>query len=83
VVHVYEDYVIGRKSPAVQALERLLKNLFPNASLEPRQTEYIWIVIDELDECEAQKQTSVIHFMNKLISKTTSPRRHDPQSSNL
>ncbi|KAF8856921.1 hypothetical protein BDZ45DRAFT_624593 [Acephala macrosclerotiorum] len=72
VAHVYEDRVLGKKPPAVQALERLLKTLFQNTSHEPRQTEYIWIVIDGLDECEAQKQASVVNFMNQLTSKTSS-----------
>ncbi|KAE8445745.1 hypothetical protein EG329_012924 [Mollisiaceae sp. DMI_Dod_QoI] len=70
--HVYEDCVLGKKPPAVQALERLLKTLLANTSHEPRQTEYIWIVIDGLDECEAQTQASVVNFMNQLTSKTSS-----------
>jgi archaellum biogenesis ATPase FlaH len=72
VAHVFEDYILGKKSPAVQALEKLLKILLPNRSHEPRQTEYIWIVIDGLDECEAQKQASVVNFMNQLTSKASS-----------
>jgi hypothetical protein len=72
MAHVYEDWVLGKKSPAVQALEKLLKNLFPNTSHEPGQTEYIWIVIDGLDECEVQRQASVVNFMNQLTSKACS-----------
>lgn len=72
VAHVYENCVLGKMPPAVQALERLLKTLFPNASHEPRQTEYIWIIVDGLDECEAQTQASVVNFMNQLTSKISS-----------
>ncbi|RDW71007.1 hypothetical protein BP6252_07570 [Coleophoma cylindrospora] len=72
VAHVYEDCVLGKKPPAVSGLERLLKTLLPNVSHEPRRAEYIWFIIDGLDECEVQKQASVVNFMNQLTSKTSS-----------
>ncbi|PON29051.1 NACHT domain-containing protein [Trichoderma gamsii] len=50
VAHVYEDFVLGKKSPTVSALERLLQLLFKSVSAEPSQTEYFWIVLDGLDE---------------------------------
>jgi hypothetical protein len=70
VAHVYQDAVLGKRPPTVQALEKLLYTLFTMTSREPRKTEYVWIVIDGLNECEAQKQASVISLINQIISKT-------------
>lgn len=72
IAHIYEDCVLGKKSPSTQTLEKLLKTLLPNMVQEPRQTEYVWIVIDGLDECDTQKQASAIDFLNHLAPKTSS-----------
>lgn len=72
VSHVYKDYVVGRKPPAAQALERLVHTLVTNSSQEPRKTEYIWIIIDGLNECDNQTQTSVLNLVNQLTSKNSS-----------
>ncbi|KAL7964170.1 hypothetical protein HDV63DRAFT_398832 [Trichoderma sp. SZMC 28014] len=68
VAHVYEEFVLGKKSPTVPALERLLHFLFKNVSDEPSPTEYFWIVLDGLDECEPDKQARLISLMNQVTS---------------
>lgn len=68
VAHVYEEFVLGKKSPTVSALERLLHFLFKTVSDEPSQTEYFWIVLDGLDECEPDKQARLISLMNQVTS---------------
>lgn len=72
VPHVYKDYVIGRKPPTAQALERLVHTLVTNSSQEPRKTEYIWIIIDGLNECDNQTQSSVLNLATQLTSKNSS-----------
>lgn len=69
VAHVYEECVLGKKSPTVSALEQLLQTLFKSMSNEPCQTEYIWVILDGLDECEADKQACVVSLMNQITSK--------------
>jgi Cdc6-like AAA superfamily ATPase len=69
VTHVYEECVLGKKSPTVSALEQLLQTLFTSMSNEPCQTEYIWVILDGLDECEADKQARVVSLMNQITSK--------------
>ena len=69
VAHVYEECVLGKKSPTVSALEQLLQTLFKSMSNEPCQTEYIWVILDGLDECEADKQARVVSLMNHITSK--------------
>ena len=69
VTHVYEECVLGKKSPTASALEQLLQTLFTSISNEPCQTEYIWVILDGLDECEADKQARVVSLMNQIISK--------------
>ncbi len=73
VVHVYEECVLGKKPPTVSALEQLLQTLFTSISNEPRQIEYIWVILDGLDECEADKQARVISLMNQITSKPSLP----------
>jgi uncharacterized protein YacL (UPF0231 family) len=69
VAHVYADCVLGKKAPTIQALEKLLLNLFSMASREPRQTDYIWIIIDGLNECDTRRQSSVVNLINQITSK--------------
>jgi len=69
VAHVYEDCVLRKKSPSVSALEQLLQTLFTSTANEPCQTEYIWVILDGLDECEEDKQARVVSLMNQITSK--------------
>ncbi|KAI0883700.1 uncharacterized protein GGS22DRAFT_194950 [Annulohypoxylon maeteangense] len=75
VAHVYEEYVLGKKSPAIPTLERLLHDLLASISHDPRQNEYIWIVIDGVNECDAQKQASVATLINQITSRSPSSIR--------
>jgi hypothetical protein len=68
VAHVYEEFVLGKKSPTVSDLERLLQLLFKSISDEPSKTEYSWIVLDGLDECAPDKQARVISLINHITS---------------
>ena len=52
VIHVYHEYVLGKKAPALSTLEHLLQMITFNISSEPRDTEYVWIILDGADECE-------------------------------
>lgn len=69
VAHVYEDYVLGKRIPTIQHLETLLYNLFTVASKDPCQSEYIWIIIDGLNECDQRTQTGIISLLNQLTNK--------------
>ncbi|KAI8626353.1 hypothetical protein F5Y19DRAFT_227422 [Xylariaceae sp. FL1651] len=71
VAHVYKDFVLGKKPPTVQALEKLLLTLLKITSDEPRQTKYIWIIIDGLNECEPRDQISVMTLINQITGKKT------------
>ena len=72
VAHVYHDAVLGKQTPTVQALERLLYKLFTMTSPEPRKTEFIWLVIDGLNECEIPKQSNIIGLVNQIMNKNSS-----------
>ncbi|KAF3065606.1 hypothetical protein CFAM422_009661 [Trichoderma lentiforme] len=73
VAHVYEEFVLGKKSPTVPALERLLQLLFKSISNEPSKAEYVWVILDGLDECELEKQARVVSLMNQVASDRSSP----------
>ncbi|KAI0840034.1 hypothetical protein F5Y06DRAFT_246496 [Hypoxylon sp. FL0890] len=75
IAHVYEKCVLEKKAPAIPALERLLHTLLTSISQEPRQNEYIWIVVDGLNECDIQRQSSVATLINHITSRTSSSAR--------
>ncbi|KAK4243691.1 hypothetical protein C7999DRAFT_44542 [Corynascus novoguineensis] len=72
VAHVYNKCVLERKSPTLSTLEHLLQVLLASLSSEPCQTEYIWILLDGLDECDADKQARVVSLMNQIASNSSS-----------
>ncbi|RMJ17032.1 hypothetical protein CDV36_003297 [Fusarium kuroshium] len=71
--HVYEAYVLEKKSPTATALEQLFHTLLANMSNQPSQEEYAWVIIDGLDECELDKQTRLIRLINQVTSKPSLP----------
>ena len=72
VAHVYEECVLGKEPPKVPALEKLLQTVFTAMSDEPCQMEYIWVIIDGLEECETEKQARITSFLNQITSKSSS-----------
>ncbi|KAI1074223.1 hypothetical protein F5B20DRAFT_574225 [Whalleya microplaca] len=70
VAHVHKDCVLGKKPPTVKALEKLLLTLLTIMSNGPRQTKYVWVLIDGLNECDSRKQTSVLSLINQIAGKT-------------
>jgi archaellum biogenesis ATPase FlaH len=73
VAHVYEAYVLEKKSPTATALEQLFQTLLEIMSNQPTQAEYTWVIIDGLDECEPDKQTRLIRLINQITSKPSLP----------
>ncbi|KAK7413801.1 hypothetical protein QQX98_007294 [Neonectria punicea] len=72
IAHVYGECVLGKKSPTTAVLEQLLQTMLKSMSTEPSQSEYIWIIIDGLDECEPDKQIRLVNLINQ-ITKTSVP----------
>ncbi|KAK7428634.1 hypothetical protein QQZ08_004896 [Neonectria magnoliae] len=72
IAHVYEECVLGKKSPTTAVLEQLLQTMLKSMSTEPSQSEYIWVIIDGLDECEPDKQARLVNLINQ-ITKTSVP----------
>ncbi|CAG1982701.1 unnamed protein product [Fusarium graminearum] len=69
IAHVYEDCILAKRSPTIQSLEKLLYSLFSIASKGPRQSEYIWIIIDGLNECDPRTQSSVANLINQITNR--------------
>ncbi|KAK2060826.1 hypothetical protein LY76DRAFT_509171 [Colletotrichum caudatum] len=72
IAHIYSDYVLGKSSPTIPVLEQLLRKLLRVISLEPGQTEYIWIVLDGLSECQPGKQTRIASLIRHITSRLSS-----------
>jgi hypothetical protein len=72
VAHVYEKCVLGKEPPTAPALEKLLHTVFTTISYKPYQTEYIWVILDGLEECEADKQARIASSLNQITLKSSS-----------
>lgn len=72
IAHVYGVYVLGKKSPKIPTLEHLLRTLFKAISYEPGKTEYIWIVLNGLSECQAEKQARISTLIEHITSRLSS-----------
>lgn len=70
--HVYENYILGKKVPSIPILERLLQLLLSSISKEPRQTSYVWVVIDGVDECEPLMQSKTCNLISQVTSRAPS-----------
>lgn len=71
VAHVYEEFVLARKPSNVAALEHLLQTLFKSISNNPAQNEYIWVILDGVDECDADKQARIASLMSQIALKSS------------
>ena len=70
--HVYQECIVGKKPPTTANLERLIETLVIALSDEPRETQYMWIIIDGINECEAARQSRLINLMNQISSISSS-----------
>ncbi|KAF0636757.1 hypothetical protein FPSE5266_08808 [Fusarium pseudograminearum] len=73
VAYVYKTCVMERKSPTTTVLEQLLQKLLESMSSEPNQVDYVWVIIDGLDECDSDKQLRLVRLINQLTSKPVIP----------
>ncbi|KAH7324989.1 hypothetical protein B0I35DRAFT_425369 [Stachybotrys elegans] len=66
--HVYESYVLGKKSPGLPVLESLLKLLLSSVSRAPQKASYAWVIIDGLHECEPLVQSKIFSLLGQVTS---------------
>lgn len=68
--HVYQEYVLARKPAYIAALERLLQMILVAKSHTPRQPEFLWVLVDALNECEVSKQQRLASLLNQISTPT-------------
>ncbi|KAM0267836.1 hypothetical protein ACHAPA_005433 [Fusarium lateritium] len=73
VAHVYKTYILEKKQPTTTSLEQLLQKLLSSISNDPNKAEYLWIVIDGLDECDPDKHMRLVRLINQLTAKPVVP----------
>ncbi|WZH48270.1 NACHT domain-containing protein [Fusarium acuminatum] len=73
VAHVYKTCILEKKQPTTASLEQLLQTLLCSISSDPNKAEYLWIVIDGLDECDSDKHMRLVRLINQLTSKPVVP----------
>ncbi|KAF5675816.1 NACHT domain-containing protein [Fusarium heterosporum] len=73
VALIYQICILEKKSPTITLLEQLVQKLLTSMSSDPNQEEYLWIIIDGLDECDPDKQIRLIRLINQLTSRPAVP----------
>ncbi|KAH7012300.1 uncharacterized protein B0I36DRAFT_256992 [Microdochium trichocladiopsis] len=66
---VYETMVLGRKTPSKTALQKLILDIVSVSSKLSSQTDYMWIVVDGIDECRDDHQKAIINLLGLITSK--------------
>ena len=74
VSYVYTEFILGKKPPTTSILERLIEVLIAALNDEPRETQYLWIIIDGVNECEGAKKPRLISLMNQISSISTTDK---------
>ena len=72
LAHIYEEYLLCRKSASPQLLEQLLPTLLSAISNQSSRTLYVRIVLDGLDECDEDKQQRVFTVLDRMVASTAS-----------
>jgi len=76
ISHVYEEYVLSKKTASVQVLEQLILDLIravsPPWSPKSNHGRCIHVVLDGLDECEEEKQNRLITLLERLTCSSAS-----------
>jgi hypothetical protein len=65
VAFAYQDFVVGKKLPTASNIEQLIHTLL-DALSEAGQTEYVWIVVDGIEDCEITRQARLITFLGQI-----------------
>jgi len=65
VAYAYQDFVVGKKLPTTSNIEQLIQTLL-GALSEAGQTEYVWIVVDGIEDCEIAKQARLIALLSQI-----------------
>ncbi|KXJ88104.1 hypothetical protein Micbo1qcDRAFT_151143 [Microdochium bolleyi] len=66
---VYETMVLGRKTPSKATLQKLILDIVSVSSRLSSQIDYMWIVIDGIDECRDDHQKAIINLLGLITSK--------------
>jgi hypothetical protein len=67
--HVYEDCIIGKKLPTLLTMEQLVHTAAIHLSDKPRETKFVWLVIDGVDECETERQPRLVRLLNRITTR--------------
>ncbi|KAH7360362.1 NACHT domain protein [Rhexocercosporidium sp. MPI-PUGE-AT-0058] len=68
IAHIYWEYVVRKRMASVTALEKLIVTVVTALLGEPGQKLPIYVLLDGLDEVEAEKQCQVITLMRRVSS---------------
>lgn len=73
IKHVHDEYTTALRSLRTTALEKLLRDVFKLSAHESGNSEYVWMVIDGLGECQAETQARITKLLCHITSRSTLP----------
>jgi archaellum biogenesis ATPase FlaH len=65
LAYLYKELVIGKKIPTISDLEHLIELLLDGLS-EAGRIQYVWVVVDGIEECEATKHTRLTSLLGRI-----------------
>ncbi|KAF2108637.1 hypothetical protein BDV96DRAFT_616200 [Lophiotrema nucula] len=69
LTHVYQQYILEKRSPSISTLEQLIDTAAISLSDDPCKTQHLWIIVDGLDECETNRQARLLSLLNQIAFK--------------
>jgi hypothetical protein len=67
VAHIYGRYIVEKRSASVPVLEQLLQTVITALSGDLDRSQSIHMIIDGLDEIDAEKQGRLINLMQRVL----------------
>jgi hypothetical protein len=70
VAYAYQDFVVGKRLPTTSNIEQLIQTLL-DALSEAGQSEYVWVVVDGIEDCEITRQARLITLLSHIAKPGT------------
>ncbi|EHK27294.1 uncharacterized protein TRIVIDRAFT_112990, partial [Trichoderma virens Gv29-8] len=68
ITYIYEEFVLAKQAVTIKSLSQLVRTICEAISPLPSKKKYVHIILDGLDECDAEKQGRIINLLESLIS---------------
>ncbi|KAL7967437.1 hypothetical protein HDV63DRAFT_396365 [Trichoderma sp. SZMC 28014] len=66
--YVYEEFVLAKQAASIKSLSQLIRTVCEAISPIPSKKKFVHIILDGLDECDAEKQGRITNLLETLVS---------------